>query len=144
MNYVNQFLEKGKYYMKKYENFCSSLKNMKEIYNYTEPYDNVVLTGLVGLYEICFEQSWKMMKEILEMHGFEEGATGSPKIILKTAYKAGMIKDETLWLQGLQARNNVTHSYNQKIALGIVRDAKEKFYEMFVELQKEIETKWLS
>lgn len=126
MNYVNQFLEKGKYYMKKYENFCSSLKNMKEIYNYTEPYDNVVLTGLVGLYEICFEQSWKMMKEILEMHGFEEGATGSPKIILKTAYKAGMIKDETIWLQGLQARNNVTHSYNQKIALGIVRDAKEK------------------
>ena len=126
MNYVNQFLEKGKYYMKKYENFCSSLKNMKEIYNYTEPYDNVVLTGLVGLYEICFEQSWKMMKEILDMHGFEEGATGSPKIILKTAYKAGMIKDETIWLQGLQARNNVTHSYNQKIALGIVRDAKEK------------------
>lgn len=36
------------------------LENMKEIYNYTEPYDNVVLTGLVGLYEICFEQSWKI------------------------------------------------------------------------------------
>ena len=37
---------------------------IQEIYNYMEPYDNVVLTGLVGLYEICFEQSWKMMKEI--------------------------------------------------------------------------------
>ena len=130
-------------YMKKYENFCSSLKNMKEIYNYTEPYDNVVLTGLVGLYEICFEQSWKMMKEILELHGFEEGATRSPKIILKTAFKAGMIKDEELWLQGLQARNNVTHSYNQNIALGIVKDAKEKFYDMFVELKREIEENWL-
>ncbi len=53
--------------MKKYENFCAALSNMKEIYHYTEPYDNVVLTGLVGLYEICFEQSWKMMKEILEI-----------------------------------------------------------------------------
>ena len=103
--------------MKKYENFCSSLGNMKDIYNYKEPYDNVVLTGLVGLYEITFEQSWKMMKEILQNHGYEEGATGSPKIILKTAYKAGMIKDEELWLRALQARNNVTHSYNQKIAL---------------------------
>ena len=51
--------------MKKYENFCAALKNMKEIYKYNPPYDNVVLTGLVGLYEICFEQSWKMMKEIL-------------------------------------------------------------------------------
>lgn len=136
-------IRKEGYYMKKYENFCSSLKNMKEIYNYTEPYDNVVLTGLVGLYEICFEQSWKMMKEILELHGFEEGATRSPKIILKTAFKAGMIKDEELWLQGLQARNNVTHSYNQNIALGIVKDAKEKFYDMFVELKREIEENWL-
>ena len=62
--------------MKKYENFCASLENMKDIYNYEEPYDNVVLTGLVGLYEITFEQSWKMMKEILEIHGFAEGATG--------------------------------------------------------------------
>ena len=90
--------------MKKYENFCQALVNMKDIYNYEEPYDNVVLTGLVGLYEITFEQSWKMMKEILQNHGYEEGATGSPKIILKTAYKAGMIKDEDLWLKALRER----------------------------------------
>ena len=129
--------------MKKYENFCSSLGNMKDIYNYEEPYDNVVLTGLVGLYEITFEQSWKMMKEILQNHGYEEGATGSPNIILKTAYKAGMIKDEERWLRALQARNNVTHSYNQKIALGIVSEAKNEFYKMFVELKEEVENGWL-
>jgi nucleotidyltransferase substrate binding protein (TIGR01987 family) len=129
--------------MKKYENFCASLRNMKEIYNYKEPYDNVVLTGLVGLYEITFEQSWKMMKEILQDHGYEEGATGSPKIILKTAYKAGMIKDENMWLRALQARNNVTHSYNQKIALGIVDEAKNEFYKMFTDLKEEVENNWL-
>ena len=123
--------------------FCSSLGNMKDIYNYKEPYDNVVLTGLVGLYEITFEQSWKMMKEILQNHGYEEGATGSPKIILKTAYKAGMIKDEELWLRALQARNNVTHSYNQKIALSIVSEAKTEFYKMFVDLKEEVESVWL-
>lgn len=129
--------------MKKYENFCAALVNMKEIYNYQPPYDNVVLTGLVGLYEICFEQSWKMMKEILESHGYNESATGSPKIILKTAYRANMIKDEDLWLSALQERNNVAHSYNQKIALDIVSKAKENFYEMFCELKKEIEANWL-
>ena len=129
--------------MKKYENFCSSLGNMKDIYNYKEPYDNVVLIGLVGLYEITFEQSWKMMKEILQNHGYEEGATGSPKIILKTAYKAGMIKDEELWLRALQARNNVTPSYNQKIALSIVSEAKTEFYKMFVDLKEEVESGWL-
>ena len=108
--------------MRKYENFCNALSNMKDIYNYEEPYDNV---------------------EILEIHGYAEGATGSPKIILKTAYKAGMIRDEEQWLRALQARNNVTHSYNQKIALGIIADAKEEFYQMFCELKTEIEENWL-
>ena len=79
------------------------------------------------------------MKEILEIHGFAEGATDSPKMILKTAYKAGMIKDEELWLSALQERNNVIHSYNRKIAMGIITQAKQKFYKMFCELKEEIE-----
>lgn len=70
--------------MKEYNYFCSAFSNMKQLYKYNEPYsDIVVLIGLVGLYKICFEQSWKMMKEILSMHGYEASATGSPKIILK-------------------------------------------------------------
>ena len=39
--------------MKKYENFCAALSNMKDIFAYEEPYDNVILTGSVGLYEMC-------------------------------------------------------------------------------------------
>lgn len=128
--------------MKKYENFCAALGNLKDIYQYAEPYDNVVLTGLVGLYEICFEQSWKMMKEILEGHGFEEGATGSPKLILKTAYKAGLIEEEMLWLEALAARNNVAHAYNREVALDIVRQTKSGFYDMFCRLKEKAE-EWM-
>ena len=80
--------------MKKFDNYVSALENLKDIYKYDEPYENVVLTGLVALFEICFEQSWKAMKEILEDNGFAESATGSPKQIIKLAYRAGMIKDE--------------------------------------------------
>lgn len=129
--------------MKKFENFCNALSNLKEIYRYSEPFDTVVLTGMVGLYELCFEQAWKAMKEILEEHGYEEGATGSPKTILKTAYQAGMIKDEKLWLRALQERNNVAHSYNKMIALEIVMQTKENFYALFCCLKEELENHWL-
>lgn len=129
--------------MKKYENFCRALTNLEDIYNYNEPYDNVVLTGLVGLYEICFEQAWKVMKEILEQYGFPEGKTGSPRQILKTAYSAGMISDEQLWLEALQARNNVSHAYNEAIAMGIVTDTKDKFVELFNKLKTEIDSNWI-
>ena len=130
--------------MKKYENFCASLNNLKDIYQYDAPYDNVVLTGLVALYGICFEQSWKAMKELLESHGVAESATGSPKQILKAAYQAGMIVDEALWLEALVSRNNVSHAYNQDIALEILEKTKTSYYKMFCALQKELETNWIN
>lgn len=129
--------------MKKYENFCAALNNLKDIFDYPEPYDNVVMTGLVGLYGICFEQAWKLMKDILEKHGYGGAATGSPKLIIKTAYQASMISDEDTWLAALQARNNVTHSYNRAVALDIVRQTKEQFYELFCTLKKKIDENWV-
>lgn len=129
--------------MKKYENFCNAFENLKDIYDYNEPYSNVEMSGLVALYEICFEQSWKTMKEILEQQGFAEEKTGSPKIVLKTAYSAGMIKDEDLWMAALNARNNVAHSYNKEVALDIINQTKEKFCRMFEELKIELDNKWI-
>ena len=129
--------------MKKYENFCVALTNLRAVFDYEKPYNNVVLTGMVALYEICFEQAWKMMKAILEIHGYEGASTGSPRWIIKTAYQASMIADETLWLAALQARNNVSHSYNRAVAYDIIRQTKEDFYDMFGELKKNIEESWL-
>lgn len=129
--------------MKKYENFCNALKNLNDIYKYNEPYDNVVLTGLVALYEICFEQAWKAIKEIMEQNGIHEAESGSPRQILKAAYKAGMIKDETVWLEALVSRNNVAHAYNNAVAYEIVKKSKEIYCNMFSELRNEIECKWL-
>lgn len=139
----NAIVQEGTNALRKYDNFCAALVNLKQIYNYEEPYDTVTLTGLVGLYEICFEQAWKMLKEILQINGYAEGASGSPRMILKTAYEAGLITDDILWLEALQERNNVAHSYNELIALSIVRSAKDKFYPLFIELKKEVDKNWL-
>lgn len=124
--------------MKKFDNFCNALENLREIYDYEEPYSNVILTGLVGLYEICFEQSWKAMKEALYASGIGMAATGSPKAIIKEAFSNGMIRDEQLWLHALSDRNNVAHAYNREIAGDIVENAKEKYVDMFQELRSSL------
>ena len=56
---------------------------------------------------------------------------------------AGMISDEELWLDALVSRNNVAHAYNQAIAMDIIRQTKEKYYDMFIQLEKKIEQDWL-
>ena len=129
--------------MKKYENFCRAYHNLEKSITVMPPYDTITLTGLVGLFEITFEQSWKMMKEIFEFGGYTESATGSPRMIIKTAFSAGMIDDEEIWLQALVARNNVSHSYNEKIALSIITDTREIFVDMFAKLKNSVEKDWL-
>ena len=54
-----------------------------------------------------------------------------------------MISDEELWLDALVSRNNVAHAYNQAIAMDIIRQNKEKYYDMFIQLQKKIEQDWI-
>ena len=129
--------------MKKVENFFLALKNLKEIEGKKPPFDTISLTGMVSLFEICFEQSWKAMKEQLEACGYGEHKTGSPKAVIKLAYQSEMIDDEASWLAALQARKNVAHSYNESIALSIIQESQEIYIEMFEKLQKELQEHWM-
>ncbi len=129
--------------MKKYENFCNALANLSEIKNHDEPEGNIEITGMVGLYEICFEQAWKAVKELLESSGYVDFRTGSPKQIIKAAYSAGLINDEEVWLSALVDRNNVAHSYNRDIAMQIINNTKEKYLPMFEHLKDEIDANWI-
>lgn len=129
--------------MKKFENFSNALNNLRLCKNYSAPYDVVTETGLVNLFSICFEQSWKVMKEILERQGYGEGRTGSPKLIIKLAYSAGMIQDEKGWLEILDKRNEIAHSYNEEVAAGIIEKTKETYLALFETLEKELQENWL-
>ena len=83
--------------MKKYENFKAALKNLKDIYDYEEPYNNVVLTGLAALYEICFEQSWKAMKELLVNEGVSDG--DKPQhLVIQHVLEENLSRGEDLFL----------------------------------------------
>jgi len=129
--------------MKKFENFCRALDNLAQGSRYEPPYDTVVLTGLVALFEVCFEQARKAMKDILERHGYAESATGSPRMVLRLAYQAGMIDDQEAWLSALADRNNVTHAYNQVLALDIVQRTRDTYLTMFQTLKASLEQNWL-
>ena len=144
MNSGSPSRERGSVFMKKFENFQSALRNLEEIRKCKEPYETIVLTGQVALFEICFEQSWKAMKEALEYNGYDESRTGSPRSMLKLAYQAGMIDDEELWIEALASRNNEFHAYNEGIAVKIVSETKAKYIDMFEALEEKIKSNWIS
>ena len=127
--------------MKKLENFSDALENLRLCRCYSAPYDVVTQTGLVNLFSICFEQSWKAMKELLEKHGYMK--TGSPKMIIKLAYQAGMIQDEQGWMELLDQRNEAAHTYNNETALQIIEKTKGRYLVLFEALERELLENWL-
>lgn len=129
--------------MKKYDNFCKALSNLKEGAKLEEPYTIVEQTGIVGLFEICFEQSWKLMKEILENHGRIEERIGSPRAIIKIAYQCGMIENCDGWLKLLESRNILAHTYSDEQSLEIIKKIKSNYLIIFEDLKNAIDDRWL-
>lgn len=129
--------------MKKFENFCRALANLHEGAQLEGPYTIVEQTGIVGLFEICFEQAWKLMKEVLAEHGRFEEKIGSPRAIIKIAYQCGMIGNCDGWLDLLEARNLLIHTYSNKQALYVIGKIKSDYLALFEELRAELKMKWL-
>lgn len=130
--------------MKKFDNFCKSLSNLREGLQLEEPYSVVERTGIIGLFEICFEQAWKLMKAVLEEHGRTIDRVGSPKVVIQLAYQSGMINDSEQWLSLLRDRNILAHTYSDEDSLAVIRTLKTDYEPLFAALKEEIETRWLS
>lgn len=127
---------------RKLENFSKALKNLEDSTSYQPPFDVVTEAGLVSLFQMCMEQSWKAMKYTLDQHGFSEAQTGSPRKVVKCAYSAGMIDDEEGWLDALESRSLMSHAYDDSVALSIISKTREKYISIFRALERELRENW--
>lgn len=106
-------------YINRYNSFCRSLNNLKKSKSADLEAD-FVLEGTVQNYNLTFDLSWKVMKDVLvKKLGITDFAIGSPREVLQTAFTNGLICDD-IWLNMLRTRNLLAHDYDGKIA-------KEKF-----------------
>lgn len=77
----------------RYRSFCKSLENLGEAKG-RSPQDKFVLSGTAQMFNLSFDLSWKVMKDIIrEFHGVPEYPTGSPRETLRIARSVGLIED---------------------------------------------------
>ena len=77
----------------------------------------------------------------MNLHKISEADTGSPREILKIAYKTGFIHDENLWLLMADARNVLSHVYNEDNAKEYFNLLCDDFIPELRKLLKTLETK---
>lgn len=127
--------------MKKYENYKSNLSVLSKAYN--EDLENeFIISGIIDKFFIQFELAWKVLKELLRYEGKSAANTGSPREIIKAAYGVYEFIDESIWLDMLQKRNNMTHIYDGNEAKALVETILNQYIPEFGKLSEEIESKY--
>jgi nucleotidyltransferase substrate binding protein (TIGR01987 family) len=84
----------------------------------TEPAElDLIKAGCIQYFEFCFELGWKACKVVSAEQGLPDCL--SPKACLRQAFTLGWIEDEAVWLEMLDARNRMAHTYDARKALQI-------------------------
>lgn len=100
----------------RYRSFCRSLDNLSDARG-RDPQDKFILSGTVHMFNLSFDLSWKVMKDIItEFHGVLEYPTGSPRETLRVAHSVGLIDDDK-WMEMLKVRNNLAHDYDGQLEI---------------------------
>lgn len=73
-------------------------------------YDSLAQAGLIQMFELVFELAWKTLKDKLEYDGFK---VNSPRDVLKISFQNAYIQNGELWIEALDSRNLLAHTYDE-------------------------------
>lgn len=91
--------------------------------------------GVIQRFEFTFELLWKTLRLFLLSEGT---IPKSPKEALKESFRFGLIKDEEIFLDMLNDRNQTSHIYSEDVSKEIVRRIKKFYISKLIELSKEL------
>ena len=98
-------------FSKRWESFQRSLDALAEA-RHRDMSDSFVLSETSAKFSITFDLSEKVMKDILvQYYAMTDFVSGSPREVLRKAYKAELISDD-IWMEMLKIRNQLAHDYD--------------------------------
>ncbi|KAA8815127.1 nucleotidyltransferase [Bifidobacterium callitrichos] len=127
--------------MKKYENYSSALRSLRQAPS-QDLNNEFIQSGVIDKFELQFELGWKLFKAMLAYEGDPVSASGSPRDVIKTAYQYYDFMDESLWLRMLRDRNDSAHIYDESRAKQLVHAVIDEYIPEFERVNQGLVTRY--
>jgi nucleotidyltransferase substrate binding protein (TIGR01987 family) len=120
------------------ENFSKACALLSEINKYElRDTSAIVREGFIQRFEVTFELLWKTLRDYLEYSGLRMQAT--PRAVIKEAFAAKVIADGQIFIDMLEARNLMSHSYDEETFTAVFLRIKLDFYPAIEKLRTDLE-----
>lgn len=120
----------------RFQNFEKALKHLEEALFKTDLSD-LEKAGVIQIYEFTFELAWKTLKDFLEDR---QVVVKFPKDTIKEAFKYEVIDDGDLWMDMLEKRNLMSHTYNETAAALAFKIINEQYFKALQQVYGKLKT----
>jgi nucleotidyltransferase substrate binding protein (TIGR01987 family) len=93
------------------------------------------IDGTIKRFELCYEIAWKLLKEYLADKGI---IVKNPRDTFKEAVKNGIIENEEGWMEMIEDRNFLVHTYSTEESRTVYDRIKTVYVNIFESLCKKI------
>jgi nucleotidyltransferase substrate binding protein (TIGR01987 family) len=114
----------------RFRNFEKAYRLIEEISAH-KTLNKIEQLALIQSFEICFELSWKLLKDYFYEGGLQ---LVSPREIIKQAIADEIIENGHAWLDALKSRNLTSHVYDEELAEEITDDIQGEYVKIFTDL----------
>ncbi len=99
-------------WQQRFQNFEKAYKHLKDAIDKTNLSD-LEKAGVIQIYSFTFELGWKTVKDYLEE---KKVIAKFPRDVIKEAFKYSVIENGDVWMDMLEKRNLMSHTYSEDTA----------------------------
>ncbi len=109
----------------RFENFKKAFQQFSEAVSSVDKLSVLEKEGMVQRFEYTFELAWKTLKDFLDAKNVD---ARYPREVIKKAFEYDIIEDGETWLEMLEQRNLMAHTYSEEIFTKAVQMICGKYY----------------
>lgn len=127
-------MEQDVRWKQRFQNFQRAIRLLQEVPELEiEKLSLLEKEGIIQRFEFTLELAWKTLKDRMEYDGLILDRI-SPKVVLKEAFKNKYIDDIELWIEMINDRNLLSHTYDFEVFEKIIPDIQRKYTHLLSDL----------